>query len=337
MARAFWVLVAAVLLGCALPGHAASPDCPDAELFSGKLFTDIPWSQIFPIRVAGLAIGAGDRPAKATDQALCLCEDNLGVPHPGLTVGLWQPARIVELVHAPGCAPALGGIKLPLGPQRLRGTTGQGARDNSDAWFMNYHYYAFPLLILLDLFFDAHCNADGYVDFDVLSLSELDPTWNEPELAFLASPETALFASPVALAACAGDCAAATAGTPMDSLFWCAGCWGNLYPASGYARSHGGAVDHTSLYSARILAMLHRRGQAWLTMGDEALCRGVIYPMIPKSQYKLSMFYPVPETDSAHPIGASTFRWGLGHTYPGLGETAQLYLLWRWHDCCHTP
>ena len=52
---------------------------------------------------------------------------------------MWEPARIVELVRVHGCLPALGGARL-------------------------------------DLFFLDRCNVDHLTDFDLLYLSELDPT-----------------------------------------------------------------------------------------------------------------------------------------------------------------
>jgi len=280
-------------------------------------------------------MGAGYRPDKASDQVICVCEDGLGVPHPGLAIGLWQPARLIEVTRTPSCAPTLGGIKLPIGNRRLLGTFGQQGYDNSDEVFYNVHYYAFPLLVLLDLFFEDRCAADGYVDFDLLQLSELDPTWNSCEVAFFATPEVALFANPLALAACMVDAVRASAGEPQDELFWCAGSWGRLYPPCGRSGSYGARTRQTSLFAARTLAALHRRGQAWLTMGDEALCRATLHPILPKSQYQLSMFYPLPETERAHVIGATPFVWGEHRTAPGPGEH-HVYLLWRWHDCCNT-
>ena len=59
----------------------------------------------------------------------------------------------------------------------------------------------------------------------------------------------------------------------------------------------------------------------------------MIYPFIPKSQYRLSMFYPVAETDSNHAIGETNLTWGAGRSYPGPGED-HLYIQWRWQDCC---
>ena len=253
MSRGLRVVSAVLLLLCLRPLQAADPGCPDAELFSGKLITDICWGCLFPIRIAGLSIGGGDRPAAASDQVVCACNDGLGIPHPGFVVSLWEPARIVELTRAPACSPALGGIRLPLGSRRLLGTAGKSEWDASDISFYNYHWYAFPLLTLLDLFFEDRCNADGMVDFDILYLSELDPTWNSGELAFFTNPEAAWLANPVALAACLADAASATAGTPIDALFWCAGTWGLLYPFSGAMPNYGSRPSETSLSAARAL------------------------------------------------------------------------------------
>lgn len=327
------LIIACVMAGVGTRAQAADATCPDAELFSTKLITDVCWACLFPVRIAGISLFGGSVPANAASSAVCSCKDGLGVPHPGFTVGMWEPARIVELVHSPRCSAALGGIRLPLGSRRLMGSPGHAEYDASDASFYNYHWYAFPLLIILDLFWDDRCNPDGYTDFDVLYLSELDPTWNNDELAFFTNPEAAWLSNPVALAACLADAAAASAGRPIDSLFWCAGTWGNLYPFAGRGPTVGARTRETSLAAARSIAALHRRGLSRRTMGNDALCSAPIAPFIPKSQYKLSMFYPLPETQRAHVIGESPLRWGEWRNVPGPGED-HLYLLWRWNDCC---
>jgi hypothetical protein len=167
--RCLGAVLACLLVLWLRPLPAADAGCPDAELFSGKLITDICWACLFPIRIAGLSIGGGERPDAASDQVVCVCSDGLGVPHPGFVVSMWEPARIVELTRAPACSPALGGIRLPLGSRRLLGTAGKSEWDASDINFYNYHWYAFPLLILLDLFYEDRCNPDGMLDFDILS------------------------------------------------------------------------------------------------------------------------------------------------------------------------
>ncbi|EGV32682.1 TraU family protein [Thiorhodococcus drewsii AZ1] len=310
--------------------------CPDAELLGPKLITDICWSCLFPLRIAGVPIGGGSVPSGASDQALCACTDPAGLPSPGVVIGMWEPARIVELVRVPGCMPSLGGARLDLGRFRTLGTPGQAEYDGSDKAFYNYHYYAFPVLVILDLFFPDRCNVDHLTDFDVLYLSELDPTWNNDELAFFTNPEAAFVANPIAQAACLVDAASATTvQQPLDTLFWCAGAWGGLYPFTGRIPTLNGRPSEMSLASARVLAALHRRGLARQTVGDAALCEAPFALMLPKTQYRLSQFYPLPEANSNHVIGESELRWGMWRNVPGVGED-HLYLIWRWHDCCLT-
>ena len=315
------------------PATPADATCPDAELLSGRLITDVCWSCLFPVRIAGVPIGGGEVPSGASDATVCACDDGLGVPRAGFTIGLWEPARIIELVRNPACAPALGGIRLPFGDVRLLGSGGEGEQDSSDVAFYNVHVYAFPLLVMLDLFFDDRCNPDGYSELDILHFTELDPTWNNAELAFFAHPEAAWLTSPPALAACLADGVSASAGVPLDELFWCAGTWGLIYPFAGAQPTLGSRPRYTSLAATRTLAALHRRGLARRTLGDAALCKAPIEPFLPKRQYKLSMFYPLPEANGSHVIGENPVRWGIHRTYPGPGED-HLYLLWRWQDCC---
>lgn len=312
-------------------GGLPNPACPDAGLFGAGLTSNVCWSCLLPIRIGGAGGGEGVPPG-ASDQSACICDDPLGVPEPGIVNGFWQPARLIELVRLPYCSPALGGVLLRRSARLMGGYRSQ-EQDTSDATFYNYHYYAFPLLIILDLFLEPECNADGYSDFDLLYLSELDPTWNNDTLAFFVNPEAALFANPVAQAACLADAVSATAGRPLDSLFWCAGTWGSIYPLSGHINHEASPPRDTSLLATRAVAALHRRGLAWRTMGDEALCRGYIHPVIPKTQYKLSQFYPLPEANGSHPVGQSSFLWGEWRNIPGVGEDF-VHLLYRWVDCC---
>jgi conjugal transfer pilus assembly protein TraU len=67
-----------------------------------------------------------------------------------------------------------------------------------------------------------------------------------------------LFANPLAQISCAADCAAASAGLPLDSLFWCGGCQGSLYPFTGTVANHSGGVQASLLLSERMIAKLHR-------------------------------------------------------------------------------
>jgi len=59
MLRAILVLALALV---SVPAQAADPGCPDAELFSGKLITDVCWDCLFPVRIVGIPIGGGRLP-----------------------------------------------------------------------------------------------------------------------------------------------------------------------------------------------------------------------------------------------------------------------------------
>ena len=312
--------------------------CPNADFWGEKMLTGICWSCLFPIRLGGFTLFDGDNglPDGVTQETICECNTK-GLPDIGITGGAWLPARLVEVVRKPYCSPILGGTSFNQGV-RLWGGRKEVEGDGSDKTYYNFHYWAFPLYMILQLFVQNNCNAGGFRNLDMMYMSELDPTWNIDELAFFMNPEAVIFANPLAVAACTVDCATTTASKPLDSLFWCAGCWGNLYPFTGNIASDASPPRDTSLLTARLLSSLHRKGLAHKTYGDAALCSGQIYPMIPKQQYKLSTLFPIAEASSGnccHWIGESTFKWGENRTIPGTGED-YVYLIWRYTDCCLT-
>ena len=199
-------------------------------------------------------------------------------------------------------------------------------------------------------------------------LSEVDPLWHNDLLALLLNPEAIIFSNPIAQAYCSADCIRATADAPVESSFPCAGCDGNLYPLTGFVHPQPDQVAATSLISQRAIASLHRKGLAKKTMGEEAQCEPQWAPMTPRSQYRFSMLYPVPEASTdpvpqfemdgeitgnsppragkgqeitpfdqcCHPMGMSTARWCVpvgGRKRPGKDKTF-LYLIWNYRDCC---
>ena len=331
-----FLFIIAVLWGLSLTVTAdGDPGCQNAEIISGKLITDICWDCLFPIRVAGVPMNGGgaSAPASAVNSPLCLCLDDLGVPRPGITTSMWEPARLIEFQRVPGCSSVLNGTRFPF-ERTNQGNHQRGGKDGAQGTFMHYHYYAFPLLAMLDLFSNPGCVTDGYMDLDMMYMSEVDPTWNNDELAFFTNPEAAAVANPVAITACAADAVASTAGAPIDSMFWCAGTWGLLYPLSGNQYTMSSVVKNTSLLKVKTLAALHRRGLVRRTMGEDAMCEGIVDVTLKKEMYKYTLLHPIAETDTAHVTGESTFRWGMGRTIPGIGQDL-IYTIWRWNDCCN--
>lgn len=310
--------------------------CYDANVLSGKLISDFCWKCIFPIRVMGIPISTGEGrvPSGAASSPICVCPGKFGYPSPGIVMSMWEPARMIEFQRVPGCLGALGGSRLSF-DRTFQGTHGVPQKDSKQKAFLHYHYYAFPLFIIMDMFTSSVCSGDGNMDLDIMYLSELDSTWNNDELAYFTNPEASAVANPAAQAACAADAVASTAGNPIASMFWCAGSWGGLYPLSGHVTGGAGVVKKTSLMKSKVLAALHRRGLALKTMGESALCSDHIEMVLPKTQYKFTLLHPIPETSRAHVMGESTLRWGMSRTIPGVGQDL-IYTIWRWQDCCST-
>ena len=330
------VICLSILIGQAKAGEVG---CINAKVMSGKLITDLCWDCVFPIRVAGVPISGSLNASRVPDGAAknlaCVCWDNKGVPRPGIPTAFWQPNRLVEFQRVSGCSSVLNGIRFPF--NRLnQGTQNKGqSKPAIDATYRHYHYYAFPVMIMLDMFVPGHCNPGAFHDLDVMYLSEVDPTWSSDELAFFTNPEAALLGTPFAVAACIPDAIAANIKEPMKELYWCAGSWGTIYPFSGHLLGRDGILKTTSAMSVRTLAALHRRGLEWGTIGRDAQCGGQIAVTLPKNQYRFSLFYPSPETTDNHALGESELLWGMARTIPSVGEDP-VYVIWRWLDCCNT-
>jgi len=287
---------------------------------------------MYPMTIAGVKFGGGTAPKGAAPRVpICHCPDANGVPWYGFMYSSWQPARLVEVVRKPYCSPVLG--QLPVSGSRTYGGPSEhklGEEDNTIS-FYNFHYFSFPLTTMLNMF--TGCSGDGYLGFDLMYLSEVDPTWNEDELAFFTNPEVTLFANPVAQAACIPDALAATVGEPLQSLYWCAGAWGSMYPFTGSITSDQSTTQTAGLITARAIAALHRRLLARTFMGSAAMCKPLIAPTIVKGQYKISQLYPLAEANGNHWIGEPSFKWGEWRTIPGIGEDF-VEMVWRWNDCC---
>lgn len=304
--------------------------------------SDICWSCLMPISIGGFNIGKGASPKKRDTKnpssPFCLCTKS-GVPVPGITVGFWEPVRLVDITRTPFCMTNLGGLQLGSGDVRKISSYNRGyGKHHAHNSFYHVHYYIYPLIYWLELITDFICLEQS--TFDVAYMSELDVTWNDEKLQSLLNPESFLFGNILAQGACSIDCAAATVNLPRDEMFWCAGCWGNIYPFSGANADHVGGVQASSLYTTRIIAKMHRIGLAQETSTSDGsingkLCRKSRAMKIKKSQYKLQMVNP--KTTSGEigcwSLGLSDMLYSKFKEYPYDGQDFG-YLIWRKKNCC---
>jgi conjugal transfer pilus assembly protein TraU len=295
--------------------------------------TDICWSCLFPITIGGLRVSSAGEDTENPRDLLCRCP--MRIPpyiRIGIPVSFWEPVRLVDVTRTPYCLVSLGGISLMDRGIQGRGGVGNNSGNRMRHSFYHVHWYIYPLIYWLELLTDFICLETAA--FDVAYMTELDPLWNDDETAFILNPEAVLFGNPIAQAACAADCLTASAGFPLDFLFWCGGCQGSLYPYTGTITAHVGGVQGSLLAAQRMIAKLHREGLLWGYIGVDGLCDKYPMPIIRKTQYKTQMVYPIPSTSNGcHPLGRSETLWATGKEYPYQGEDFG-YLIWRKRNCC---
>lgn len=300
--------------------------------------TDICWSCIFPISIAGVKINSGSNKHDTENPSniICGCMKN-ALPIPGISIGFWEPIRLVDITRNAMCLVNMGGIDL--GYDRFQGNFSKSysEEEHNNHSFYHTHYYAYPLIYWLELLTDFACLEEG--NMDLAYMSEFDPTYKN-DANFL-NPETFLFANPIAQTACSADCIQSNISVANDKLFWCAGCLGSIYPFSGNVAAHIGGVQASSLLSVRIIAKIHRLGLARETATSDGsfngkICKKTFAPKIIKSQYRLQMTYPVTGDAgdfSCNTLGMSDMFYNSGKEFPYQGEDFG-YVIWRKKNCC---
>ncbi len=297
--------------------------------------TDICWKCMFPLRIAGAEIGKGSVPdpkSLSVKKPLCFCKrPPLPVPVPGIPVSFWEPARLIDVTRTPFCMVNMGGVSLGSMGVKGRGDINQDDSDLHKSSFYQVHWYVYPILYWLEVLMDVLCIEA--VSFDLAYLTELDPFWSDDEKSAILNPEGILFGNTIAQSACLADAFTSTVATPIDALFWCAGSWGSIYPFGGTVGDHTGGIQASSLLATRFMAKLHRELLLWGYIGVKGLCGKYPMPIIRKSQYRLQVTYPLPQTDSCQPLGKNPFFFQAGREYPYKGSDFG-YLVFRRRDCC---
>ena len=288
--------------------------------------TDVCWSCLLPIKIAGVNITGGDIDTPTSKSILCACSrPGIPVPVPGIPIAFWEPARLVDVTKSPMCMVSLGGISL--GSSSVKGFK----EDREGEAFYHVHWYIYPVIYWLEILLDFVCLEMASVD--VAYMTEFDPMWSDDAKTAILNPETLMFGNPLTQAACVADCATSSTGLSNDSMFWCAGCQGGIYPYSGTTSSHNGGVGTAQLIVSKFMAKMHRQMMLWGYYGKEGMCGKYPMPVIKKSQYRLQMTYPVPEFSSCKRIGQTEVLWQSGKEYPIFGEDYG-FLIWRKRDCC---
>ena len=294
--------------------------------------SEVCWDCIFPISIGFISLFGGRPDTKNQAFPFCLCPGF--PPRIGLSIGLWEPARLIDVADEPGCFVNMG-FKMNLGLFATGNSTkrGNNAQPGGSSWHAHYYYY--PLISWLGTIVDGLCFQSTL--FDIAYISEIDPVWNDPELNTLINPEAVLFSNKIAQAACAADCVKASSGTlGLNNLFWCDGCNGPLYPIQGEANSHVGGIQASKNVSTKLQARMHRFLLARQTGDSKALCQPKIAPIMQKQYYRQQLTRPSPTTSgrfACSPVGSSAQFVDFLKERPYIGESYG-WLHWRKRSCC---
>jgi conjugal transfer pilus assembly protein TraU len=292
--------------------------------------TDINWSCMFPITIGSMEIVGSDlADTKNPSSPVCICP-KFGVPMPGIVGGYWEPARLVDVSAEPYCFVNLGGLEIDMGFERSQGGRPKAESSKMSSWYV--HYYIYPILAMLELFTDFICLQE--TNFDPLWISEMDPSGMDDELTMILHPESFLFNNLLAQSACTADCvSSSTTGKPIDSLHWCAGCQGSMYPMNGNVNAHIGGVQASLNAAEKMTFKMHRQGQAHETSSDSAgkICHKHLALMMKKSHYRYQMVNP--DTAACAAFGKTTTFFESRKETPIVGEDFG-YLIWRKRSCC---
>jgi len=316
---------------------------PSTAKCHGKMINPVShvcWKCMFPLTIGSNTLFRSDDDSStppSKGKVICTCP----APPPvykrvGITLGYYEPFRAADVTRTPYCMVNLGGKTMDLGMKTPDGTVTdkRGGKTGQKESFYHVHWYVYPLMIWMNLVTDLVCVSNE--GFDIAYLTELDPMWDDDELAFWLNPEALLFANVIAEAACIADCAASSFNYPLDPLFWCQGCRGGVYPLTGHITFHNGGVDASTAVLEKMIFKLHRELLLHGTMGEKGSCGLYPMPWWKKSQYKLQMTYPKVSKGSkfsCNPVGRTSVIWATNKEFPIKGEDFG-YLIWRRRDCC---
>lgn len=292
------------------------------------------WKCLFPLSIGKTPVvnSADLKDTPNPSSPIGICPSSIGY-RVGLNIGFWEPFALVDVTDTPYCLVNLGGHKLNLGVKQGRGGKLQEGLGSSHA-FYHVHWYKYPLIAWLNLITSAGCFQGG--DFDVAYMTELDPTWQDSEMSFVLNPEAVLFSNPIAQASCAADSiSSSTVKWPLDSLFWCAGSQGSMYPLDGHVSAPVSPAQSALLLTERMNYKLHRE----LLIEDSTPINGNVceqhkLPVLPKSRYRYESVNQVQDGRHCYPFGLSALLWEAGKIKP---HTPQQYgfLLWRKRNCTY--
>ena len=89
--------------------------------------TDVCWECLFPISIGPIRIGSATGAPDTPNPGSPICYCGSPIPRIGLSLGVWEPARLIDASRAPWCFPNLGGLTIDGGLPPDAGARGHRA------------------------------------------------------------------------------------------------------------------------------------------------------------------------------------------------------------------
>ncbi len=271
---------------------------------------------------------------------LCSCElGETGLQKAGFEISFFEPIALIDVSATPWNFPSIG-LQLSKSLGRKQGVTREASGDDDKTTAFRYtHFIIYPIFSVINLVTD-------YVCFEKLSalsfgfMAEVNPAHNNDAIAAFLSPQKLLFA--LASPACIADCAASSIGKPINSLYFCAGCWEPLGTNTGWTIGAEPVTEAATL-ATRLLDNMHatyaltKSSNAFFSSSTSgaavknSMCSETYFPLVLKSQYKLQLAYPI--VWDAITIGSIGTKWANFKLGKDKAEDMAFWL-WRKRDQC---
>ena len=256
---------------------------------------------------------------------------------PCMDMSFWSADYVVEVVKTPYYSPTLG--------TSLGGTSdghNYGGDNNqvvNSQTFKHTHWYKYPLMDIVGLMKNFQCLERGGVRLGYMS--EIIPWKKDAQMGALMTPDSFLFANPIAIASCIPESASAQVDFLIDNLWWCLGSWGTVYPLGNYVGTSDQTTASAAITAKAIFEMVRGfglRGTSALLDHDTApYCAPAVKTIWSKSHYKVQLQRPAKKA-KAVVIGKSTLFWGSGSNPPyKAGNNSGdefMYLIYQKYHCC---
>lgn len=310
----------------------------------------------------------------------CVCENSTsqiaGVVIPiGFKASLVEPIMGVSTSNQPG---DLVGIDVDLGHDLFdkEGTSREGNAEgsaeasNETTLFRQINFMTFPFMAMVGFVLPEAICFDKTAEMTTNYISDVDPLYQNDILSLAVNTGKSfwrtLLINPLADLACVADCAASTAGYPINSLYWCDGCRGNIGATNtGYTKT-GDPIENSEMIILRQVAAMHETSQLRKTSNatfaflppaqnnnsgstnsnngssnnnnsgkkesksmelPNTMCGDKPFPLVIKDQYYLQLAY-----GKAKPFGAMRFHYDFKST-PNDNDRF-FFWLWRKRDYC---